>query len=429
MNKWRGGCTAMAAALVMVVAGCGGGGGSKNSTASDGSAAAAAEPVRLEYVSSIPQTLYLAGAGGTSRADVVFRLLDASGKPVANRQVSFRVLDTATGVRLEGAASDGTLVRTSDSAGEVVAPVLAGTVPAAVRIGASAGTLSATSFELRVAVGRPSQSGVSLAPAVLNIEGLSIDGAETELVVSLADRVGNPVPDGVQVNFVAESGVLIPPSCVTSGGTSRCSVKLRSQGVRPSDGRVSILAYTPGEEDFVDANGNNAWDAGESFSDLGQAMRDDNENGTYDSGEFFIARPGSVACAGSSPAGKDGPGRPNTCDGTWGTVDVRRQTVIVFSGSQARISALGSAPRDGAFDVLIADENNNNMPSGSAIAVTVRAVDGSACQAELGTATVPSQLKPTQLPVTLSKCAAGDVIDIKVTSPSGVARSASFAVN
>ena len=424
MRAWHGARAAWTAALLLALAGCGGGGGSKNL----GTTTVAAEPVRLEYVSSTPQTLYLAGTAGTSRAEVVFRLYDASGKPVAGREVSLRVLDAATGARLEGAAADGTLVRTSDSAGEVVAPVLAGTVPAAVRIGASTGTLSATSLELRVAVGRPSQSGLSFAPAALSIEGLDLDGQETELTVSLADRLGNPVPDGVQVNFVAESGVLIPPSCITSGGASRCSIKLRSQGVRPADGRVSILAYTPGEEDFVDTNGNNAWDPGEPFTDLGQAMRDDNENGTYDSGEFFIPRAGAAACAGSSPTGA-GPGRPNSCDGTWGTVDVRKQTIVVFAGRAARISALSSAPRDGSFDVLISDENNNSLPTGSAIALTVRAIDGSACQAELGTTTVPNQLRPAQVSVMLSKCMSGDAIEVKVTSPSGVARSATFGVN
>ena len=76
------------------------------------------------------------------------------------------------------------------------------------------------------------------------------------MTVSIADRQGNPVPDGTQINLTTESGVLVPPSCFTAGGTSTCNVQLRSQGSRPANGRVSILAYLPGEEDYVDANGN-----------------------------------------------------------------------------------------------------------------------------------------------------------------------------
>lgn len=128
--------------------------------------------------------------------------------------------------------------------------------------------------------------------------------------MSLADRQGNPVPDGTAVNFVTEGGVMIPPTCVTGAvpGDSQCTVNIRSQNPRPTDGLVSILAYSAGEEDFVDANFNNLFDCGESFTDLVTAYRDDTTttmllskpsntgvpNG-FVTGEFSVPRSASIS--------------------------------------------------------------------------------------------------------------------------------------
>ncbi len=117
---------------------------------------------------------------------------------------------------------------------------------------------------------------------------------------------------------------------------------LRAQGTRNANGRVTIVAYTPGEEDFTDLNGNSRWDAGETFTDLGQAFRDDNANNTYDPGEFFVPRTGASTCAGGLL------GRPNTCDGTWGEADLRAQTVVVFSTTFANFGTRTGSAAQGA---------------------------------------------------------------------------------
>lgn len=67
---------------------------------------------------------------------------------------------------------------------------------------------------------------------------------------------------------------------------------LQSRCARTANGRVSVLAYVEGEEDFVDVSGDNIHNTNEPFNDLGRAFRDDNgnavlgANGVYDTGEF-----------------------------------------------------------------------------------------------------------------------------------------------
>src|SRR5690606_14980376 len=87
-------------------------------------------------------------------------------------------------------------------------------------------------------------------------------------------------------------------------------------GTRPADGKVRILATTPGNESFIDINGNGTYDYGidifsigdpdssacnlnvpipsaagasSSCDDLGEAFTDRNHNGVYDLGvDTFI---------------------------------------------------------------------------------------------------------------------------------------------
>ena len=73
------------------------------------------------------------------------------------------------------------------------------------------------------------------------------------------------------------------------------------------NGRVTLVAYSLGEESFIDANGNNSYDSGETFYDLGDIYIDANENGQWDPGETYIAlNLGTSPCltqpAGNSPA-------------------------------------------------------------------------------------------------------------------------------
>jgi hypothetical protein len=118
------------------------------------------------------------------------------------------------------------------------------------------------------------------------------------------------------------------------------------------DGRVTIVAYALGDESFIDLNGsnlnltgNNQWDAGEPFQDLGAIYKDRNFDGVFDAtlDEFIdsgITGTGACAAPPASPAGLFSltaaiPSKPNTCDNTWGKNYVRRATETVLSMSTA----------------------------------------------------------------------------------------------
>ncbi|MFO1245169.1 MAG: hypothetical protein U1E71_08320 [Ramlibacter sp.] len=385
----------------------------------------------IQFVSATPQLIYLSGSGGATQSRLSFRVVDSSGTGLQNQSVQLSLVTSiGTGVSLNTVGGVAPVTLTSDSSGLVSVAVFSGTVPTSVQVRAVLTTntnVVATSSILTVASGRPVQRALSLAVDKFAIEGFNIDGNSTDLTLSLADRQGNPVPDGTQVNFVASAGVMIPAVCVTAGGLSSCKVSIRSQGTRPTSGIVAVLAYTPGEEDFVDANFNNVYDAGESFTDLGNAYRDDNNSGTYDTGEFTVIRSGGTTCGGSTN------GRPDTCDGVWGLADVRVQANIVFSTSAGTISGtltntvVGTSTL-GSLDLLIADLNGNSMPTGSLISISVTSANNTGCTANLPTSTIPNRLTSFRQTVSTAKCQNGDRLTAIVTSPSGRVTSLNFTV-
>jgi hypothetical protein len=325
-----------------------------------------------------------------------------------------------------------------------------------------------------IASGRPVQSRVSLVPAKHAIRGFNFDGETTTITMSLADRQGNPVPDGTAVNFVSEAGVMIPPTCVTGAvpGDSQCTVTIRTQNPRPfvaggtKNGYVSILAYTAGEEDFTDGNFNNVYDAGDSFSlinnDLGTAYRDDLATANVSPGSFKLKSDGApslipswdgtmyehqlgeFAVPRAAEAGGTTP-LPNQGDGVWGAADVRGQVVIVFSTDDLVVK---NPVWTGAADpqwtspavvtgltVSIQDLNGRSVPTGSAI--SVQATDNSVSSPIENTTSalkfigecrlvsqshtaVPDSLEPLTLTLSLKQCVSGDQIAITVTTPAGV---------
>ena len=391
----------------------------------------------MQFVSATPQLIYLTGSVGPSRSLVTFKVVDINGSPLVNHAVQLSLVNSGPGITFGTVGNTGVLTQTSDASGLVSVSVFSGTVPssAVVRaVSASNPAVKADSNVLTVATGIPVQRAASLSIGKLSIEGLNVDGQSTSVTFSLADRVGNPVPDGTQVNLVASSGVLIPPTCVVSGGNSACSSTLRSQGTRPANGRVAVMAFVPGEEDFVDANGNNVYDASESFTDLGNAHLDANFNGVYDTGEFTVPRAGSLACPSNLS------GRPNTCDGVWGANDVRRQAMVIFASSSAEITGAFQSAVGGvrsALDFVIADINGNSFPTGSAVVVQAQdrtGANGSGCFLPAADTTgsvnlvIPNSLVPATFTVGFVGCLAGDAISVKVTSPTGLITTRDFGV-
>jgi len=126
-----------------------------------------------------------------------------------------------------------------------------------------------------------------------------------------------------------------------------------------------VVAFALGEESFIDKNGNNIYDSGEEFQDLGNIFKDRNYDGVFDASfdEFLgVNLPGntSSACVPPTTVAIFGltaytPSVPNTCDGKWtgsGQIYVRRAVETVLSRSSARPLWPGDDPRVNHANVL-----------------------------------------------------------------------------
>ena len=406
-------------------------------------AVASSIATNVQFVSTTPQLIYLKDSVGTTQAQVVFKAVDSSGNPLQNKKLRLSLTNIDTGVSLDTLGNVSPVDLSTDSLGLVSVAVFSGTVPTSLNVKATlldsssaVTSVFSNSNLLTVASGRPTQSSLSLALGKLSLEGLNYDGDSTTVTLSMADRQGNPVPPGTQVNFVTESGVLLPAVCFVAPATpatasspaiptSACSVTIKTSGTRPANGRVSILAYVAGEEDFVDVNGNNVYDSGEPFTDLGRAFRDDNgtvvsgANGSFDTGEFQVPRAGVAVCT-------QGTGCPG--DGVWGAADVRRQATIIFASGVATIAG---TPSTSGITVTISDANGNSVPTGSTIVATMTDLTSGLTNCTLtsaSSATVFNTLLPTAASFGFKDCATGDQVNIKVTTPLGTITSRDFAI-
>jgi hypothetical protein len=392
-----------------------------------------APATNMSFVDATPARIYLADSGGATQSVVRFKLVNARGEPLLGQNVTLSLKTLNGGIpkaTIGTVGNTNAVTGTTNADGMVSVAVFSGTVPTNVLVNAalvSDLSVQTDSAVLAIASGRPAQARVSVSLEKFSIEGLNTDGPDSSVTMSLADRQGNPVPDGTVVNFVTSGGVMIPPTCTTgtTPGDSRCTVKIRAQNPRPANGRVAIMAYAAGEEDFVDANYNNVFDCGESFSDLGTAFRDDNFNGSFDTGEFSVPRAASASACGTAATPS-----PTKGDGVWGAADVRGQIPIVFASSEAIIEGAFTGI---TFTTTVRDVNGNSMPTGSTISVSGAIGPGTGgnwatCTIQSdSTLTIPNTLGPTVFPVAYA-CDPGDVLTVKVTTPLNFVTTRTFTV-
>jgi hypothetical protein len=394
---------------------------------------AAAVANAITFVSAAPPQIFVSGSGALEQSVVKFKALSGV-TPLPNVGVRFSILTNPGGVGLNSSGSTGDVTVTTDSLGEASVTVFSGTIPGPVKVRASLvsdSSVFAESQNLTVASGPPSQRFMSLSISTFNIEGWNRDGTPTTLTVRLADRQGNPVENGTVVNFTAEGGQ-VASSCATvkANGISSCSVDFTSQNFRPANGRVSVLAYASGTKDYLDGNANNRFDPGaDTLEALGDAYRDDNENGVYDTGEFVVPRGGASACA---SAGWPFPSRVNTCDAGLATT-VRQQGVILFSSSTPEEPTIVGLNASG-FDFTLGSAGHPLLPLPSGTTVAIETSDrtegnGLTCALDKLIGTSVGNISPTSNPleslvtlhqVSLKGCAKDDLVTIKVTVPSGL---------
>jgi hypothetical protein len=260
----------------------------------------------LQFTSNSVDLIALQGTGATTglpeNATVTFTVLDGQGLPISNQTVNFTLNTTVGGITLQN------IDDVSDASGLVQAVVQSGNIATSVRVTgilASNTSLTSQSGALVISTGLPDQNSFSLSASQLNPRAWNFDGTVVTITARLADRFNNPIQDGTAISFTTELGS-IGSSCTTTDGA--CTVNWTSQnprttaGIATNDGRTTILATVIGEESFVDVNGNGVFDTGDSFTDLPEAFRNDDEDSapeTRDSTEPFIDFNSNIAYDGA----------------------------------------------------------------------------------------------------------------------------------
>jgi hypothetical protein len=392
----------------------------------------AAQAANILFTSSDQTSIFTSRASsGVKQATLKFQVVDSSGSGMASQAVQFSLSSTAVaaGVTFSASGSAAAQTVTTDASGFASTTITSGPLPTPVLVTAAlvANTaMQASSSTLAVTSGVPVQRAASFGASLNAIEGFSIDGKTTDVTFRISDRQGNPVPAGTAVTFVASHG-LVTGSC-NLNTASACTVTYTSQGARPTNGHVVVLAFLDGEEAFVDLNGNNTYDTGETFTDTGLVYRDDNENGFRDATEQTYPG-GQVGTATCSSALLNTPFVANTCDGIWSSsIRVRKQTTIVLSTSKSLITFNSLTAR--LLTVVISDLNGNSVPTGSTVAVSIASTGSTCAVASGGTTTVGNSTAPLLLSVALNGDASctSTSFGVTVTTPSPTSTVSSLTV-
>lgn len=247
-------------------------------------------------------TLGILGFGTEGRPTttrVPFVVLDLHGAPVSNQEVTFDIENPIGGVQLTKDTG------TTNSAGEVYAIAQSGTVNTTFKVSATTEILDTLGeptgefistenpYDITVNSGLPMSHWITFGPETLNpAEAWNTFGVDVALSFIVSDRTGGPAAEGSIFSLKTNAGQVIGEnggpveSCVVSGG--RCSLTWTSANPWPSDGGVRVLAFTRGDEYFIDENGNGAYDEGEYFCPLPEPYLDSNNDGSYELGENFV---------------------------------------------------------------------------------------------------------------------------------------------
>lgn len=144
-------------------------------------------------------------------------------------------------------------------------------------------------------------------PAVYDIAADTLASQDVTVTISIGDRNNRPLTDPHVVYFETEWG-LIDPSCTTTTEAT-CTVTWRARKdprFEIPDGYVTITAYTLGEEEFIDSNGNGLYDDGDAgFIDLREPFIDADNSGDFSTGDTIIDRPNEFDPAGTNLAPDD----------------------------------------------------------------------------------------------------------------------------
>jgi len=226
--------------------------------------------------------------------------------------------------------------------------------------------------------GIPDEDSFTLSRDKNVIEGLRYTDVQNVIHVYVADRHNYAVPDGTVINLLTDAGALVTRACKTVNGA--CDVTWRSQNPNPPDGIVSVIAYTMGEESFVDTNGNDQYDLGEVTTDVTEPYIDSNKNGAYDAGlETFVDENGNNIWDGGDGVytGTQCVGDVTVCNRTqlyvWTHVtfgDSDSFADFTQSGYTASSDTTAAAGSTAFIQFALVDKNGIGLPDGTTVAVT-----------------------------------------------------------
>lgn len=277
----------------------------------------------------------------------------------------------------------------------------------------------------------PDQNSFSLSFSELRPEAWSLEGNTVDITIRVADRNNFAVPDGTVVNFKTTGGALDKSGCTVTNGS--CTVQWIGQDPRPrnatatshsniNNGQAYILAYTSGEESFIDTNGDDLFDAGDIFpaaNDSDDAYVDTNDSGAFDAGDELVDLNGNGVYDGVDGL-YNGPRCQNGAACTTTPIIVRTGGLLTMSDSYFVLATLAFennqttpfADKTSSIDFTLRDLNGNRLPTGTSLTVT-------ATNGTIGTAPT---FKENSADYTISVLwgAAGPFgLEIKTTAPSG----------
>ncbi len=330
----------------------------------------------VQFIEAVPLSLSLRGVGGEETSRVSFQLVGQQSAPIVGETVNFTLSTAVGGLSL---AEDSAV---SDNMGMVTAIVQSGTVHTTVVVTATheATNVSGNSDGINISTGIPQANRLTLSVDDFAPRAFNFNGTEVTFSIIAADQFGNPVPDDTVISFASPESGTITPSCSTVD--AQCSVTWVSSDPRPADGRATIIAFTSGAEEFTDTNGNSVFDDADVFDvsmDLDEPFVDENENGIYDSGEFFH----DFNSNGMIDLG-DGMWNGPLCEhsslcGTVDEVGIFQVATLALSSDQVVVANVGSFPPVGGTiniewgttvflgGLFMSDINGNSMVSGTTI--------------------------------------------------------------
>jgi Big-like domain-containing protein len=318
----------------------------------------------IQFVGADPAFIGVRQSGQPEQSVLTFEVTNVDDKPVFDAAVTF----TLSGI---GDETITPIHAITDRAGLVTTTLHSGIRATTVQVVATvdgAPGISAQSIPVSVVGAPPVRNRFSVAPQgsdaqptqKVNVPGRISFGIENRIKAFVNDRFGNAAPPGTAVSFETNGASVVEPTITVANGEAT-AVLVTEENVPPS-GIVTILAYTRGEEEFADNNGNGIFDAQCSDGTVCTVESDcDSHGGTC------IARcPDGSACGITGDCTNRGGGScdvPSQQDLPEPFIDFRPLPAMVTVGTpntpSFRVLGTFSPPND-AICTLLSGENAGN---------------------------------------------------------------------